>query len=248
MKQPSDVRPRDRFLFWRTDFVGIAMMVSGALLLAVNFGLVPASHFVLARVIGILFMVAGLVFLFFTGAGGWLTWFLIPAGILFTVGVVTLVLGADMFLRPLAAVMTAAGFGGTFLSVFLTRRNHWWALIPAGAFIGTALWAYVGSRFPVVGWHPVPVVLCVGLSFFSIYLSAFQKRWMRWCLLVGALTVAAALIYLLALLLVRWLALWPLALVFAGLCVPVGFLAADLRRRRAPGPTTEGPSATNAPP
>jgi hypothetical protein len=235
MKRQPDVRPRDRFLFWRTDFVGIAMIVSGALLLAVNFGVVPASPFVLARVIGILFIVAGLVFLFFTGAGGWLTWFLIPAGILATVGVVTLVLGAGMFVRSVTGVLTAAGFGLTFLSVFLTRRNQWWALIPAGAFLGAALWAWVGSRFPVVGWHPVPVVLCVGLSFFAIYLSAIQKHRMRWCLLVGALVVLGALSYLLALLLVRWLALWPLVLVVAGLGIPAGLLMADHRRRRGEG-------------
>jgi hypothetical protein len=246
MKRQADVRPRDRLLFWRTDFVGIAMIVSGALLLAVNFGLVPASPFVLARIFGILFMVAGLVFLFFTGAGGWLTWFLIPAGVLFTIGVVTLVVGAGMFTRPLAAVLTAAGFGVTFLAVFLTRPNHWWALMPAGAFFGTALWALVSPRFPVIGWHPVPAVLCVGLSFFAIYLSAIQKRRMRWCLLVGSLVVAGALVWLLALLLVRWLALWPLALVVAGLCVPAGFLLAD--RRRTDGSSTaessgQGPGA-----
>jgi hypothetical protein len=232
MKRQADLRPRDRFLFWRTDFVGIAMMVSGVLLLAVNFGVVPASPFVLARVLGILFMVAGLVFLFFTGAGGWLTWFLIPAGVFLTIGVVTLVLGAGMFMSPLAGVLTAAGFGGTFLAVFLTRRNQWWAIIPAGAFLGVALWAIVGSRFGVIGWHPVPVVLCVGLSFFLIYFSAIQRRRMRWCLLVGALVVAAALVYLLALLLARWLALWPLALVVAGVCVPASFLVVDRRRRR----------------
>jgi hypothetical protein len=247
MKRHADVRTHDRFLFWRTDFVGIAMMVSGALLLAVNFGIVPASSFVLARVLGILCMVAGLAFLFFTGAGGWLTWFLIPAGVLFTIGVVTLVLGAGMFMSPVAAELTAAGFSLTFLSVFLTRRNHWWALIPAGAFLGTALWSFVGSRLPVIGWHPVPVVLCVGLSFFSIYLSAIQKRRMRWCLLAGSLVVAAALAYLLALLLTRWLALWPLALVVAGLCVPAGFLLADRRRRAAVPPAADpsgpGPAA-----
>jgi len=241
MKRQADVRTRDRFLFWRTDFVGIAMMVSGALLLAVNFGIVPASSFVLARVLGILFMVAGLVFLFFTGAGGWLTWFLIPAGVLFTIGVVTLVLGAGIFISPRAAVLTAAGFGLTFLSVFLTRRNNWWALIPAGAFLGTVLWAFIGPRFPVVGWHPVPVVLCVGLSFFSIYLSAIQKRRMRWCLLVGSLVVAAALVYLLALLLARWLALWPLALVVVGLFVPAGFFLAERRHRRAAVPPADDP-------
>ncbi|MCX7031820.1 MAG: hypothetical protein NTU62_17095 [Spirochaetes bacterium] len=242
MKRQADVRPRDRFLFWRTDFVGIAMMVSGALLLAVNFGLVSASPFVLARLLGILFMVAGLGFLFFTGAGGWLSWFIIPAGVLFTIGVVTLVLGAGMFMSPVAAELTTAGFGLTFLSVFLTRRNQWWALIPAGAFLGSALWAFVGSRFPVVGWHPVPVVLCVGLSFFSIYVSAFEKRRMRWCLLVGFLVVSAALAYLLALLLTRWLALWPLALVVAGLCVPAAILLVDRRRRRTAVPPAAGPT------
>jgi hypothetical protein len=241
MKRQADIRPRDRFLFWRTDFVGIAMMVSGALLLAVNFGIVPASPFVLARVLGILAMVAGLVFLFFTGAGRWLTWFLIPAGVLFTIGVVTLVLGAGMFMSPVAGELTAAGFGLTFLAVFLTRRNQWWALIPAGAFLGAGLWAFVGTRFPVIGWHPVPVVLCVGLSFFSIYLSAFQRQRMRWCLLVGSLAVAAALAYLLALLLARWLALWPLALVVAGLCVPTVFLLADWRRRHAAVPPAADP-------
>jgi hypothetical protein len=242
MKRQVDVRQRDRFLFWRTDFVGIAMIVSGALLIAVNFGIVPASPFVLARVLGILSMVAGLVFLFFTGAGGWLMWFLIPAGVLFTIGVVTLVLGAGMFMRPTAAVLAATGFGVTFLSVFLTRRNQWWALIPAGAFLGTALWAFVGSRFPVIGWHPVPVVLGVGLSFFAIYLSAIQKRRMRWCLLAGSLVVAAALVYLLALLLARWMALWPLALVVAGLCVPAGLYLADWRRRHTAGPPADDPS------
>ncbi len=248
MKQLADIRRRDRFLFWRTDFVGVAMMVSGVLFLAVNFGLVSASPFVLARVLGILFMVAGLVFLFFTGAGGWLTWFIIPAGVLFTIGVVTLVLGSGMFMKPLAAELTAAGFGLTFLAVFLTRRNHWWALIPAGAFLGAGLWAFVGSRFPVVGWHPVPVVLCVGLSFHAIYLSAIQKRRMRWCLLAGVLGMAAAFVYLLALLLVRWMALWPLALVVAGLCVPAGILLVERRRRRtASSPSREPPGPDAVP-
>lgn len=212
------------------------MAVSGLLLLAVNFGVVPASPFMLARVLGILAMVAGLVFLFFMGAGGWLTWFIIPAGVLGTIGVVTVVLGAGMFRTVVTAELTAAGFGLTFLAVFLTRRNQWWALIPSGAFLGTALWAFVGRRFPVVGWHPVPVLLGIGLAFFAIYLSAIQRRRMRWCLPAGSAVVAAGLVYLLALLLVRWIALWPLALVVAGLAVPAALLLADRRRRRAGAP------------
>ena len=71
---PGDMKERKRepgfrFLFWRTDFVGIAMIVSGAFFLMVNFSLIPASGFVLPRVLGILFIMIGLIFLFFPGAG-----------------------------------------------------------------------------------------------------------------------------------------------------------------------------------
>jgi len=242
MRRLVDPHPRDRFLFWRTDFVGVAMMVSGALLLAVNFGVLPATTFVLARVLGILFIVGGLAFLFFTGAGGWLAWFVIPAGVLLTIGVVTLVRGAGMFMSPVTAGLTASGFGLTFLSVFLARRNQWWALIPAGAFVGTAAWVVVGATFPVVGWHPVPVVFFVGLSFFIIYLSAIQKQQMRWSLLAGSLVVVASALYLLGLLLVRWLALWPILFVLAGLCLPAAVLLAE-RRTGSRAPRGGGPPA-----
>ncbi|HYW82018.1 MAG TPA: hypothetical protein VFB30_02105, partial [Spirochaetia bacterium] len=81
---------RLRILFWRTDFVGFAMIVSGLFFLLVNFKLIPASEFVVPRVLGILFIMIGLIFLFFSGAGRWLTWFVIPAGAFLTVGIVTL--------------------------------------------------------------------------------------------------------------------------------------------------------------
>lgn len=231
MKQPTDPRSRDRFLFWRTDFVGVAMIVSSLLLLAVNFGLVPAGSFLLPRVLGILFIVAGLVFLFFTGAGGWMAWFVIPAGVLLTCGAVTLVLGSSLFASPAAAALASLGLGMTFLAVFLARRNHWWALIPAGAFVGIAAWVVAGIRFAVIGWHPVPAVLFIGLSFVAIWLSSVQKRRMRWSLLVGSLIAIAAVLYFVGLLLARWAALWPIALVIVGAATPLVLLLAERRRR-----------------
>src|SRR5512136_185582 len=89
--------PGFRNLFWRTDFVGIAMIVCGAFFLLVNFRLVPASGFVLPRVLGILFIMIGLIFLFFSGGRRCLTWFIIPAGAFLTVGIVTLVFGWNRF-------------------------------------------------------------------------------------------------------------------------------------------------------
>ena len=45
------------------------MIVSGVFFLLVNFKLIPASDFVVPRVLGILFIMIGLIFLFFSGRG-----------------------------------------------------------------------------------------------------------------------------------------------------------------------------------
>lgn len=220
-----------RFLFWRTDFVGIAMIVAGVLFLLVNFGLIPAADFVLPRVLGILFIVGGLIFLFFTGAGRWLVWFVIPAGILLTSGIVILILGLNRIASPASACLFSLGLGLTFLAVFLSRLNHWWALIPAGLFTGISAWVLAGRRFAVIGWHPVPVLFFLGAAFLAIYAASWQKGRMRWSLLTGCIVAAAALLYLLGLLLARWSALWPVVLLLAGVLVPGAISLAERRRR-----------------
>ncbi len=222
-----------RFFFWRTDFVGIAMIVSGLLFLLINFHLIPVNDFLLTRVLGILFIMGGLIFIFFTGAGGWLSWFAIPAGVFITAGLVTLILGTNLFITLNSAILSSIGLGLTFLSVFFTRRNHWWALIAACSFFGIAGWFTQGSMVPFLGWHPVFLIFSVGVSFLIIYLGSVQKSRMRWSLLTGSIVVGVSLIYFLVILLSRWSALWPAALLLIGLMVPVGILLADRRARRA---------------
>jgi hypothetical protein len=220
-----------RFFFWRTDFVGYAMIVSGLLFLLVNFDLIPASGFILPRVLGILFVMAGLLFLFFSGAGRWLAWFVIPAGVLLTTGIVTLILGLHRLIGPVSACLFSLGLGLTFLAVFLSRRNHWWALIPTGAFAGIAAWVLLGTRFPVVGWHPVPVLFFIGVGFLCIHAASLQKSRMRWSLFTGCGVAGASLFYLLGLLLARWSVLWPVVLLLAGTLVPAVLLLSDRLRR-----------------
>lgn len=220
-----------RFLFWRTDFVGIAMIVSGLLFLLVNFGLIPAAEVVLPRVLGILFIMIGLLFLFFTGAGRWLVWFVIPAGVFVSFGIVTLILGLHRLASPASACLFSLGMGLTFLAVFLSRLNHWWALIPSGLFFGISAWVVAGRRFSLVGWHPVPVVLFLGVAFLAIYVASWQKRRMRWSLITGSIVAAAGVLYLLGLLLARWSTLWPVVLLLAGILVPAGIALAGRRRR-----------------
>jgi hypothetical protein len=231
MKQPKPAS-RIRFLFWRTDFVGIAMVVSGLFFLLINFKLIPASDFVLARVLGILFIMAGLLFLFFSGAGRWLSWFVIPAGAFLTVGILTLVFGWNRFFSLDSAAFLALGFGLTFLALFYFRRGHWWVLIPTGTFIGCAVWIVMGNHFPVFGWHPIMPLACLGISFLLIWLYSVQKRRMRWSLIVGLVIVAAAFLYLMGVLLTRWSILWPILLLLAGLLIPVWISFRDRRGTR----------------
>ena len=227
--------PRFRFLFWRTDFVGFAMIMSGLFFLLVNFKLIPVSDFVLPRVLGILFVMIGLIFLFFSGAGRWLTWFVIPAGAFLTVGIVTLVFGWNRFFSFDSASLFSLGFGLTFLTLFSFRRGHWWMLIPTGVFIGLAIWVEMGSRSPVIGWHPVAPILCLGIAFLVIWMYAVQKRRMWWSLLVGALVVTASFLYLLGILLARWSILWPVVLLLAGLLIPLWIVFADRRKHGEEG-------------
>ncbi len=222
---------RLRFLFWRTDFVGFAMIVSGLFFLAVNFRLIPASDFVLPRVLGILFIMIGLIFLFFSGAGRWLTWFVIPAGAFLTVGIVTLVFGWHRFFSSDAGSLFSLGFASTFLTLFYFRRGHWWVLIPSGLFIGLGVWGQLGSRLSLIGWHPVAPLLFLGISFLVIWLYSVQKQRMRWSLIVGVLISACSLFYLLGILLAHWSILWPVLLLLTGLLVPLWVVITERRRR-----------------
>jgi hypothetical protein len=224
-------QPGLRVLFWRTDFVGIAMVVTGAFFLLVNFKVIPASDFVVPRVLGILFMMIGLIFLFFSGAGRWLTWFVIPAGAFLTVGIGTLIFGWNRFFSPDSASLFSLGFGLTFLTLFYFRRGHWWVLIPSGVFIGQSVWVEMVTRLPVIGWHPIAPLFFLGISFLVIWLYSVQKQRMRWSLLVGALVVSGSLLYLLGILLARWSILWPVILLLAGLLFPLWVLVAGRRSR-----------------
>jgi hypothetical protein len=221
-----------RFLFWRTDFVGIAMVVTGVFFLLVNFKLIPASDFVVPRVLGILFMMAGLIFLFFSGAGRWLAWFVIPAGAFLTLGIVTLIFGWNRFFSPDSAGLFSLGFGLTFLALFYFRRGHWWVLIPSGVFIGLSAWVEMIERVPLIGWHPLAPLFFLGMSFVAIWLYSVQKQRMRWSLLVGVLILGVSILYLLGILLARWSVLWPVILLLSGLLFPLWIL---ISRRRAGG-------------
>ena len=229
MKPPKGADARFRFLFWRTDFVGIAMIVSGLFFLLVNFKLVPVSAFVLPRVLGVLFIVRGTDLPVPLRGGELDVMVRHPRGELITCGIVTLILGLGGIFTLDSAGFFALGLGLSFLTLFFSLRSHWWMLIPAGFSLGAAAGILVGSHYALIGWHPVIPLFFLGVAFLVIYLYSVQRQRMRWSLLVGFIIVSVSFLYLLGILLARWSILWPVVLLLAGLLIPIWIVFIDRR-------------------
>jgi hypothetical protein len=230
MRPEPTIRYGHRGIFWRTDFVGIAMIMSGIIFLLVNFNVIPISDFFLNRVLGILFTIMGIIFLFLHGAGGSMFWFVLPAGVFFSLGLATLVVGIDKFFSLFSLVLISIGIGLTFLSIFISRKNNWWFLIPAGSFFGFASWFIMNFFSPVVGYHPVFLLLWVGISFLIIYIYSFQKERMKWSLYTGMTIIIISGIYYLVILLAKLAIMLPLLLILIGLIIPLTVILLDRRK------------------
>jgi hypothetical protein len=232
-KTGVEKNPQSSFLFWKTGFVGIVLVVSGAFFLLMNFRIIPESGDLNNRVIGVLFFITGIIFTFFQGGGGGLFWFLIPGGVSFTLAIITLIAGFDQLFSLMNLGFFCLGLAVTFLLIFLLRKTAWWALLPAGALAGVSAWITLATVQTQVGFHPVALVFFVGLSFLAIYLFSVQKRRMRWSLFTGTLIVAAAVLYYFIIVFLQFSLFWSILLVVIGIALPfvVRFFESRARKR-----------------
>jgi hypothetical protein len=126
------------------DGLGILLVVLGGLFLLQNFGFLDGTG---AFIWALLFGCGGLVFLavFLANRENW--WALIP-------GFTLLGLAGTMVLGQFDATGGATGgffltsIGFAFLVIYLIRREHWWAIIPAGVLLTLALIATLSSVLP----------------------------------------------------------------------------------------------------
>ena len=76
-----------------------------------------------------------------------------------------------------AALVLIAGLG--FLYVFISAREHWWALIPGFTLLSVATVIFVNEAFPKIGsFLSGSIILAgIGLSFWLIYLLNHENWW-----------------------------------------------------------------------
>jgi hypothetical protein len=66
-----------------------------------------------------------------------------------------------------------------FLSIYLQKRTHWWALVPGISLIGIGLTILVNWQVPEFGevWGGAILLGGIGLSFFFLYLVDHENWW-----------------------------------------------------------------------
>jgi len=226
------IRQRNPF-FWKTGFVGIALIGSGIFFLLVNFRLIQIQGDPVTVILGILFFVAGIIFAFFQGGGRGLFWLILPAGVSFTVGAIFLLLGMNELFTLTGACVASAGLGATFVLIFLLQKSQWWALLPCGALVGFPLWVLVAFVQPRIGFHPVILLFFLGLAFLGIFFFSVQRQKMRFALVTGSVVVAADVLYYLFIAFYEFNLFWAILLVALGILLPFLFFIYDRRSARA---------------
>jgi hypothetical protein len=210
---------QDTFLFWKTGFVGIALILSGLFFLFTNF-ILAESEDLSSRYIGIFFFIAGIIFAFFQGGGRGLFWFIIPGGVAFTSGIITVVFGIYQLFSLLTLIFFCFGLAVTFLLIFLLRKTAWWALLPAGALAGVSAWISLATVQSQIGFHPVALIFFIGVAFLAIYFFSVQKSKMWFALITGLIIVAFAVFYYLLIIFHEYTLFWAVLLVCGGIIFP----------------------------
>lgn len=127
-------KSKRRLLF--SVFGGLLLVTAGVILLLSNLKLITIDWEI---IIGPLFAVGGLVFLvfFITNTEEW--WALIPGFILIGIGI-NIFMGTWMdTVGDRFGGMIFLGFVGLpFILIYITHRQHWWAIIPGGVLLTLA--------------------------------------------------------------------------------------------------------------
>ena len=196
--------------------VGAILLIAvGILVLLQNLGILAGG---LALLWALLFGAGGVVFLyvFITDRTNW--WAIIPG---FVLPSIAAIIALDQFAPQISeswgGALVLGGIGLAFWVVYLTNREHWWAVIPGGVLLTTALITGLSSAFEGVETGGV-FLMGLGLTFGLLSLIRTPEGRMKWALIPAAvLLVIGLLITAATASLLNYLL--PVALILVGLYV-----------------------------
>jgi len=210
----------------RTDLSiigGLLLVAVGALLLAQTFQLMT---FELAGLFGVLFTAGGILFLVWYSRERDQWWPLIPGFALLSIGVLLLLDWiAPRLMGALGGPIVLGGISLAFWWVYLTRRDQWWALIPAGTLLTLALATGLETA---IGEGAFVGIFFLGLAatFALVYFTPRPEGRRVWPLIPAGVLAALGVIFLAAETSL-FAFVWPVVLLLAG-----GYLLVRAVRRR----------------
>ncbi len=162
-------------------------------------------------------------------------WALIPGLVILGIAVAVFFAEQDLVEGYFVATIILAGVGLPFLLIFITDRQHWWALIPGLTMTATAA-AVLFEGAGAIGGEAVGgmVVGGISLGFIAIYLID-RRQW--WALIPGGMLGIVAFFLLLA---TATRFVWPVTLILLGVLLLRGSLRGG-RRRPTPAIRLAGP-------
>jgi hypothetical protein len=178
---------------WITSrvFWGVLLIAGGIIFLLENLGFMEIGE----AFWGVLFGVAAMGFLsvYLSNRENW--WALIPGMVLLSIGVL-LILNA---LFPgdtgdFGGVIVVGGIGLAFLFIYLTNRDQWWAIIPAGVMLSLSialLLSEVISGFEFTGIF----FLGMGLTFAVVAVLPTQHGQMKWAYIPAGILIFMGLLF-----------------------------------------------------
>ena len=191
---------------------GILLIAAGVLFLLQNLGIFAVGDYLWP----FLFGAGGLVFLyvFLTDRANW--WAIIPG---FTLLGLAAMMAMDQFVPQVGETWGAAlflgGIGLAFWVVYLTNREHWWAVIPGGVLLTVGLVTGLSSALEGIETGGV-FFLGLGLTFALLAFLPTPEGRMKWALIpAGVLLVMGLLITAAATAIINYL--WPAALILGGI-------------------------------
>ncbi|NLE44070.1 MAG: hypothetical protein GX620_05065 [Chloroflexi bacterium] len=193
--------------------LGVLLILVGALFLLEAFGIIVVSNLIWP----VLFGLGGLVFLYVFAQNHDNWWALIPGFTL--LGLTGVILWSELAPAPLqgwAGSFFLGGIAASFWAIYLHRREHWWAIIPAGVLTTLALVVGLASVLQRVIDTGSVLFLGFAITFGLLSLVRTPEGRLTWALIPAAVFLTLAVIIGAAMTTI-WSIVWPVALIVAGI-------------------------------
>ncbi len=180
-----------RPIFWRI-ILGAFLLVIGVVTLLQTLNVVNFEGGFWPIFFAILFLVAGLAFLWglFQNRTNW--WAAIPGMTLLSIGLLIIINEVVPAFAPLGGSLVLGGIGLSFWLVYLMAPQNWWAIIPGGTMVTLAVVAGVGSTSGADGGGILFLGLAVTFGLLALLPVGGRKMAWPWipaavCLVLGIL-------------------------------------------------------------